>query len=345
MTTNSHRLRSVADQTEQQRGGPTSILSRQSDDHADLNRLMLDYDAEQDPEARGRIVAELADRSLRHAFAEETVLFPAYRKHLPERGDELTAHIEGEHQEINELLEDLQGADPHAADYDARVRRVCELISSDAREEEDILLPQLQQVADEEELRRIGDAWEVARTVSPTRPHPRISRRPPGNVLAAGPLAVWDRLKDGLERLPAPARTVVTGLVAGTAGVAVMTAAEKVEQAFSGRANSYVPSQTLLGLLGRTPRNVWPVNHLMHWGQGAVLGIVRQLMTERGHEGLDASMVFALVRLATDQTLENGTGVGSPPWTWPGDELVMDVVHKVIYAVTTGLVTDGLAHS
>jgi hemerythrin superfamily protein len=345
MTANSHGLRSAADQTEEQRGGARSILSRQSDDHAALHRQMLDYDDETDPAARGELVAQVAERALRHAFAEETVLFPAYRQHLPEQGDELTAHIEGEHQQINELLEDLQGADPNADDYDARVRRVFELITSDAREEEDVLLPQLQQVVDDEELRRIGDAWEAARAASPTRPHPRISRRPPGNAFAAGPLAVWDRVRDGLDRLPAPARTVVAGLVAGAAGVAAMTLTEKVEQALTGRSNSYIPSQTLLALAGKEPRNRPVVNHLMHWGQGALLGIVRQVMTERGHQGLDASLIFAGIRFCTDQTLENATGVGSPPWTWPRDELAIDVGHKLVYAVVTGLAADGLAHS
>jgi len=345
MTANFQGLRSAADQTEQQRGGARSILSRQSDDHAVLHRLMLDYDDATDPAVRGRIVAELAERALRHAFAEETVLFPAYRTHLPDQADELTAHIEGEHQQINELLEQLQRMDPSAGDYDARVRRACELISTDAREEEDILLPRLQQAVDDEELCRIGDAWQTARTVSPTRPHPRVSRRPPGNLLAAGPLAVWDRLRDGLDRLPPPARTVVAGLVAGAAGVAAMTVAENVEQALSGRKDSYVPSQTLLALLGMKPRNRFAVNHAMHWGQGALLGVVRQLMTERGHQGIGASLLFAAMRFSADQTLENGTGVGSPPWTWPRDELVMDVSHKVVYAIVTGFVTDRLARS
>jgi hemerythrin superfamily protein len=345
MTANSHGLRSAADQTEEQRGGARSILSRQSDDHAIVHRLMLDYDDATDAAARAEIVAKVSERALRHAFAEETVLFPAYRQHLPEQEDQLTAHIEGEHQQINELLEDLQGANPKADDYDARVRRVFELISSDAREEEDILLPQLQQAVDDVELCRIGDAWEAARLASPTRPHPRVSRRPPGNVLAAGPLAAWDRVRDGLDRLPAPARTAAAGLVAGVAGVAAMTLTEKLEQAVTGRTNSYVPSQTLLGLLGKKPRNSFVLNHVMHWGQGALLGVVREVMTERGQQGLAASSAFAAVRLGTDQVLENGTGVGSPPWTWPLGELVADVGHKVVYAVVTGLVTDGLARS
>lgn len=211
----------VPRQTLEQRGGPTSILARQSDDHAALSRLMQQYESASGPEARGRIVADLAQRALRHAFAEETVLFPAYRRHLPGHGDELTAHIEGEHQQINELLEELQDADPADPAYDRRVRRTFELISSDAREEEDVMLPRLQSVVDDTELRAIGDAWETARAAAPTRPHPRLPRRPPGNALAAVPLAVTDRVKHGLDRLPGRARGWTAGVAALAVGAAV----------------------------------------------------------------------------------------------------------------------------
>jgi hypothetical protein len=32
--------------------------------------------------------------------------------------------------------------------------------------------------------------------------------------------------------------------------------------------------------------------------------------------------------------------VGAPPATWPRDELVVDVLHKAIYSVVTGLVAE-----
>jgi hypothetical protein len=49
-----------------------------------------------------------------------------------------------------------------------------------------------------------------------------------------------------------------------------------------------------------------------------------------------------MVRLATDQTLENATGVGAPPHTWPVREQVIDVVHKAVYSFATGMVADRL---
>src|SRR5215210_7008234 len=138
---------------------------------------------------------------------------------------------------------------------------------------------------------------------------------------------------------------VARGLAAGLAGVAAMTAAEKLEQAFTHRPNSFVPAHTLERLL-RLPHKPDPqrlaLNWAMHWGQGIVLGAVRGLMAARGVRGPVGSFLFLNLRLLNDQTLENATGVGSPPWTWPIDEQVIDLLHKAIYAFVTGAVADRL---
>jgi hypothetical protein len=42
--------------------------------------------------------------------------------------------------------------------------------------------------------------------------------------------------------------------------------------------------------------------------------------------------MFTEIRLSVDQTLENATGVGAPSWTWPRDELAIDILHKAGYA-------------
>lgn len=141
--------------------------------------------------------------------------------------------------------------------------------------------------------------------------------------------------------LPAAGRGVLAGLV----GVAAMTTAEKVEQAVTGRPNSYIPGRTLLTLLGRSPSDddkptVW--NHAMHWGTGAALGALRGVWAAVGLRGPEAHVAHTVVRLSTDQTLENATGVGAPPRTWPRDERAIDVLHKAIYSVATGLVAERL---
>lgn len=138
--------------------------------------------------------------------------------------------------------------------------------------------------------------------------------------------------------------TIARGMAAGLAGAAVMTAAEKVEQAFTGRPNSYVPARTLAHLLGlpRPDQDRLGRNWLMHYGTGATVGVLRGAMARANVRGPAASFMHTWIRLATDQTLENATGVGAPPVTWPRSEVVIDVAHKAIYSFATGVFADAL---
>ena len=135
------------------------------------------------------------------------------------------------------------------------------------------------------------------------------------------------------------------GAAAGLAGVAVMTLGEQVEQAVTQRPGSYVPARALLTLLGRHPGDgpqspLW--NHAMHWGTGALLGALRGVWAVVGLRGPRAHLAHTVVRLAFDQTVENTTGVGAPPRTWPPAEEFVDVAHKAVYALVTGLVAERL---
>jgi hypothetical protein len=135
-------------------------------------------------------------------------------------------------------------------------------------------------------------------------------------------------------------------MLAGAGGVAAMTLGEKLEQRITGRPSSYMPAHTLERLLGMRRRpddQRRGLNAGMHIGQAILLGAWRGVMAEGGLRGPRASAMFTVVRLANDQTLENVTGQGAPPWTWPRDELVIDVLHKAVYAFTTGRIADALA--
>lgn len=115
-------------------------------------------------------------------------------------------------------------------------------------------------------------------------------------------------------------RTILArGAPAGGAGVAVMTPGEKLEQAFTGRPNSYVPAHALERLLGlpRRPDSQRPwLNRTLHDGQGIVRGMVRAAMARGGVRGPGGSFILMNLRLLNDPTLENATGVGALPWIW-----------------------------
>lgn len=122
-----------------------------------------------------------------------------------------------------------------------------------------------------------------------------------------------------------------------------MTLGEKIEQSFTNRPNSLVPGYTLRALLGlpRLPETeMWSWNMAMHYGQGALIGGVRGIMSLYAISGPFANFMFTGMRLLNDQTLENWTGVGAPPWTWPKSEQWIDVLHKGVFATATGVLCD-----
>ncbi|WP_426513326.1 hypothetical protein ACPPVO_23530 [Dactylosporangium sp. McL0621] len=50
-------------------------------------------------------------------------------------------------------------------------------------------------------------------------------------------------------------------------------------------------------------------------------------MAHAGLRGPLASTMFTAVCLTNDQLLENATGVGAPPQSWPRHELAVDVLN------------------
>jgi hypothetical protein len=190
-------MRSIADQDDAALGGPMSILVRQKRDHVKLDELLHELGRTLGEEQRA-VLNRINRLVFPHAFAEEAVLWPTLRRVLPD-GEQLTLQVEQEHQEVNELVVQLEQED------DPTVRqplldRLVEVLREDVRDEEDTLLPRLQERLDRGTLTRLGLAWEAVRRTAPTRPHPVVARRPPGNTLSAVPLSVIDRTRDLVDQ-------------------------------------------------------------------------------------------------------------------------------------------------
>jgi hemerythrin superfamily protein len=190
-------LPSLADQDERELGGAMSVLVRQKRDHVRLDELLHELGdagaAQQDD-----VLRRLYRLVFAHAFAEEAVLWPVIRRVLPE-GERLTVQVEREHQEVNELVTAIEDTEPGSPDRQVLLDRLVVVLREDVRDEEDVLLPRLQHRLDRRSLTALGAAWEAVRVVAPTRAHPVVARRPPGNALAAVPLTVVDRLRDRVD--------------------------------------------------------------------------------------------------------------------------------------------------
>ncbi|MCQ4122355.1 hemerythrin domain-containing protein [Rhodococcus tibetensis] len=198
--------RPLADQSETELGGPHSVLTLQRRDHRELDVLLQRIDKCSGNRRQDELTS-LCRLVFPHAFAEEAVLWPLARRTLRD-GEKLTLEIEQEHQEINELFTKLDTLDPDTSEHHQLFAEITELLRQDVRDEEDVLLPKLQEALDPRALRRVGRMWQVVRYTAPTRPHPTVARRLPGNALAALPLTGLDRSRDRLDhvsrRAPSP---------------------------------------------------------------------------------------------------------------------------------------------
>ncbi|WEW60214.1 hypothetical protein PRK78_005699 [Emydomyces testavorans] len=139
------------------------------------------------------------------------------------------------------------------------------------------------------------------------------------------------------------------GIGAGILGVAAMTASQKIEQYFTGRPTSLVPGRALESLLRLTPRtaddgDMFALNLVMNCTEGAVAGVARAAMSVNGMRGPVAEFLFVGVRVVVDGALEVWSGVGEWPWYWSANEQVLELLHKTVYAVSTGYLVDSWLH-
>jgi hypothetical protein len=192
-------MTSLSQQSVEEMGGTWSVLTRQKRDHVELDGMLRELENAPE-EAHPELLNRIYRLVFPHAFAEEALLWPAIRKALPD-GEQLTLRVEKEHQEINELVVRLESTPLGDPARRPLIERIIGLLREDVRDEEDTLLPRLQEKLDAAQLRRLGVMWEALRRTAPTRPHPVVARRPPGNALSAAPLSLLDRSRDMLDRV------------------------------------------------------------------------------------------------------------------------------------------------
>ena len=136
-------MRSLSEQDLDDLGGRWSVLARQKLDHMELDRLLGEVERTGGAEQKLALVKTYR-LVFPHAFAEESVLWPVLRAELPD-GHELTLRVEQEHQEVNELVTLLENLGETHPERDEVLRRLITVLREDVRDEEDELLPRLQE--------------------------------------------------------------------------------------------------------------------------------------------------------------------------------------------------------
>jgi hemerythrin superfamily protein len=130
-------------------------------DHHELKDMFGELTAATDLGERRRILENVEVELAWYTAIEETHLYPAVRRHLPD-GDRIADKGMADNAEAERLLDELLEAAEADRAVEPLTRRLIGELAEHMREEEDIVFPRLAAHADPEDLRRLGAQVESA---------------------------------------------------------------------------------------------------------------------------------------------------------------------------------------
>lgn len=172
---------------------PTDPVLSLENDHQTVASLFQSFSAAE-PEERTDILRNIVRELSVHAAIEEKEVYPLVREVLPE-GDRLADEAEAEHQQMKEILADLDGADGSDPEVQSQVETLEQALLHHVQEEQVEILQQLRWSLPPAEFTALGERLEEARQSAPTRPHPRSSAGGVTEKIAA----VVDRARDAVR--------------------------------------------------------------------------------------------------------------------------------------------------
>jgi hemerythrin superfamily protein len=150
------------------------------EDHRTVEKLFKSFE-KAGPNAR-KTKARLVDGMVReltiHASIEEQVFYPTVRHDARDLEPEVLEALE-EHHVVKWLLSELDGMEPSAERFDAKVAVLIESVRHHVKEEEGDLFPAVRRAFGRQALVAMGDALAEAKKGAPVKPRPRMPDEPP----------------------------------------------------------------------------------------------------------------------------------------------------------------------
>jgi hemerythrin superfamily protein len=188
-------------------------------DHRSVEKLFKQFERAGDRAyvAKRSIVDRIVEELSVHAAIEEQIFYPVCRETVPDVED-LTLESLEEHHVVKWLLSELDGMDPKAERFDAKVTVLIESVRHHVQEEESELFPKVRAAHGRRALGEVGDALADAKSSAPTSPHPEAPDAPPGNKVIGAVAGVVDRVSDDVSGVAQGAVTAVQDLIARLRG-------------------------------------------------------------------------------------------------------------------------------
>lgn len=109
----------------------------------------------------GALVQQVAELLLPHSQAEEDFVYPTIKEKVSDASEEVADGV-AEHHHIEGMLQELLSQEPGSPGYDGTLAAVTAELRHHVEEEEEELLPVLQENSTAEELERMGARFAAA---------------------------------------------------------------------------------------------------------------------------------------------------------------------------------------
>ena len=173
------------------------VIAELVTDHREVEELFVKLEGELGPDERQDAMEQVVAELVRHAVAEEAWLYPAVRDRLPD-GAAIAQHEAQEHQEVEELLKQLEGEDPHDPTNRPTLHKLMTTVRHHVQDEETSLFPALRTVYSQQELQDLGNRVRLAKRTAATRPHPAAPRDAVSRRVLGPFVGLVDRTRDAL---------------------------------------------------------------------------------------------------------------------------------------------------
>jgi hemerythrin superfamily protein len=166
-------------------------------DHREVEEVFKQIEQSDDTAHRRDLVEHVIAELVRHSVGEQQYVYPTARRVLDD-GDKVADHELEEHAEAEKVMKQIEKADADDQQFDELVDKLMKDIRHHIEDEEGDLLPKLRQACSEADLRELGEKFEKAKKMAPTRPHPAAPDRPPANKILGPGAGLIDRMRDAL---------------------------------------------------------------------------------------------------------------------------------------------------
>lgn len=171
------------------------IIDALRQDHDEVRQMFGQIEQASGDEKRD-LFQQLVGELIRHEVAEEEILRPVSKR---DAGEEIADARMKEEAAAEELLKEMEKLDPSSSEFAAKLSQLRQDVESHAEAEESQEFPKVQEKQSAERLEQMAKAYEGAKKMAPTRPHPSTPNTPAANMLV-GPFAtVMDRARDAVR--------------------------------------------------------------------------------------------------------------------------------------------------